>query len=65
MLGLENMSNRMMRIGRQELYFNRYYTLDDIIRFVEEVTVEEVQAIAEELFDTDRFTSVVLLPSET
>jgi len=62
MLGLENMSNRMMRIGRQELYFNRYITLDEIIEEVDSVTAEDVTALASELFNPEAFTSVVLLP---
>ena len=62
MLSLENMSTRMMRIGRQELYFHRYFTLDEIVDEVERVTAEEVQAVAQTLFQPDAFSSVVLVP---
>lgn len=62
MLALESMSNRMMRIGRQELYFNRYITLDEITAEVDSVTAEEVQEVARDLFPPERFSTVVLLP---
>src|SRR5690606_19439156 len=61
LLGLENMSNRMMRIGRQELYFKRYFTLDQVVEDIDRVTPERVQEVAAELFNPDRFSSIVLL----
>jgi predicted Zn-dependent peptidase len=63
MLGLESMSNRMMRIARQEIYFGRYFTLDEIIESVEQVTAEQVRTVAQELFGTSNFSRVVLLPA--
>ncbi len=62
MLGLESMSNRMMRIGRQELYFERYLSLDEIIAEIDRVCAEDVQQVAEELFRPDQFSTTVLLP---
>jgi predicted Zn-dependent peptidase len=63
MLGLESMSNRMMRIARQEIYFGRYFTIDEIIESVEQVTAEQVRTVAQELFGTSNFSRVVLLPA--
>ncbi len=62
MLGLESMSNRMMRLGRQELLFERYFTLDEVLEELDQVTVEAVQDAAQQLFHPERFSSVVLLP---
>ncbi len=62
MLGLESMSNRMMRIARQELYFQRYFTLDEIIGTVEQVTADDVQNVAQALFMEHKFSRVVLQP---
>lgn len=62
MLGLESMSNRMMRIGRQELYFNRYFTLDEITTEVELVTPESIRRLAQDLFVPESFSTVILLP---
>ena len=63
MLGLESMSNRMMRLGRQELFFERYLSLDEINADVDRVTAEDVQRVAGELFDPDAFSKIVLLPT--
>ena len=62
MLGLESMSNRMMRIGRQELHFGRYFTLDDVLEEVDAVTPEEVRSLAAALFDPERMSTVTLRP---
>jgi predicted Zn-dependent peptidase len=62
MLGLENMSNRMMRLGRIELTFGRYFSLDEITASIDAVTAEHVRALAEELFAPERMTTVALLP---
>ncbi len=64
MLGLESMGNRMMRIGRQELVFERYFTLDEVLDEIDAVGVDDVQTTAQELFQPDRFSSIVLLPQE-
>jgi predicted Zn-dependent peptidase len=63
MLGLENMSSRMMRIGRQELYYGRYYTLDEIIELVESIRAEDIQNVAARLLDESRFSDIRLLPN--
>jgi predicted Zn-dependent peptidase len=63
MLGLENMSSRMMRIGRQELYYARYYSLDEILELVESTTIDDIQDVARRLLDESRFFDVRLLPN--
>jgi predicted Zn-dependent peptidase len=62
MLGLESMSNRMVRLGRVELTFERYFSLDEITETIESVTSEQVRVLAEELFAPERLSSVVFVP---
>ena len=62
MLGLESMSNRMMRIARQELYFERYFTLDEVLDAVEGVTSDQICTLAQDLFKHNAFSRVVLQP---
>lgn len=62
MLGQESMSSRMMRLGRQELYFGRYYSLDEALHEVDQVTAEAVQGVAQVLFAAPSYSKVVLLP---
>lgn len=63
MLGLENMSGRMIRLGSTELYFEQYVFLDAILRRVDAVTPESILRVANDLFRPDRFTTVVIRPS--
>jgi len=63
MLGLENMSSRMMRIGRQELYYRRYFSLDEILELLDQVTADDLQRTASEIFAPERFSEIRLIPS--
>lgn len=61
-LGLENVSARMNRLARMQLYLNRYVSIDDLLDGISRVTAEEVQSIAQDLFTQDLY-SCKLLPS--
>ena len=60
MLGLESTSSRMGNLARQELYFKRFYTLDEMIQSIEDVSAEQVQRIAREFFDPRNITLAML-----
>jgi predicted Zn-dependent peptidase len=60
MLGLESTSSRMGNLARQELYFGRFFTLDEMIESIEAVTAEEVQKVASEFFHPDRIALAML-----
>ena len=62
LLSLESTSNRMMRLGNGELYYGEYTPLDSIVKNIDSVTADEVQAVSTMLFDTEKFTTVVLNP---
>ena len=64
MLGLESMGSRMMRMGRQELYYEQYFSLDEILDMVDSVTASEVLDVAQDLFHRSRFSVVRLIPGE-
>ena len=49
LLSLESTGSRMTRIAKQELYFRRSFTFDEILADIERVTVAEVQTLAERL----------------
>jgi predicted Zn-dependent peptidase len=63
MLGMENIPNRMIRLGSSELYFGDLIGLDTIIKNINAVTRDDVQEIAEELFDEGRFATVIFHPN--
>ncbi|MEM6337833.1 MAG: insulinase family protein, partial [Bacteroidota bacterium] len=62
MLGLESLSNRMMRLGRMVLYDQPFRTLDEIIGSIEAVNETDLQDLAGDLFDPEQFSSAVLMP---
>jgi len=63
MLGMENIPNRMIRLGSSELYFGELITLDAIIAKIDAVTKDEVQEMAEGLFVEERFATVIFHPN--
>jgi predicted Zn-dependent peptidase len=64
LLGLESLTNRMNRLGRQELTMGELTSPDAFSARVDAVTADEVRALAEWLADPDAFSSVALAPSE-
>ncbi len=62
LLSLESTMSRMSNLARQEMYFGRHISLDEIAAGVDSVTVEQVQAVAREFFSTDSIAVTVLGP---
>lgn len=61
-LTLETPGNRMGNRARQELYFGRFFTLEEIFAAIDRVTAEEVQQAAQELFTSERLALAALGP---
>jgi predicted Zn-dependent peptidase len=59
-LSLESTSSRMSHLARQELYFGRFYSVEELMASLEAVTAEEVQMIAREMFHAERIAGTVL-----
>jgi predicted Zn-dependent peptidase len=62
LLSLESSTSRMGNVARQEMYFGRYISQDEIARRVDTVTAEQVLAVAREFFHPDRLAITVLGP---
>ncbi len=60
MLSLESSTARMSNLARQEMYFDRFYGLDELIERIERVTVEELQELANEFFHTESIAVTIL-----
>jgi len=61
-LSLESSNSHMSRIARQEIYFGKYLSMDDIIKGVEKVTREQVQQLAQRLFVPENLALTILGP---
>jgi predicted Zn-dependent peptidase len=53
MLSLESTSARMSNLARQEIFFGRQFTLDEILERINRVTIADVQRVAGEIFSSD------------
>jgi len=60
MLSLESTSSRMSNLARQELYFHRFSTLDEILAAIEAVTYGQVQSLAQQFFQPEQIAVTVL-----
>jgi predicted Zn-dependent peptidase len=60
MLSLESTSARMSNLARQEMYFKRFFSLDEMLAAIEGVTREEMLTIAREFFDLEQMAVTVL-----
>ena len=62
-MGLESLSNRMQRLGRVELTWGELVSVEEAVAELEAVTADEVQAVAAEVFDPSRLSTVALVPT--
>ena len=60
MLSLESTSSRMSNLARQEMYFRRFFSLDELAESIEQVTAEDVQRVAQTFFDQKNVALTVL-----
>jgi predicted Zn-dependent peptidase len=60
MLSLESTFSRMGNLARQELYFGRFFSLDEMIQSIEDITAAQLQKIAQEFFNANNITLAML-----
>jgi predicted Zn-dependent peptidase len=61
-LSLESTGARMSQLARHELYFGRFFTVEELLAGIEAVTAEQIQQIARETFEPDRIAAAVVGP---
>ncbi len=55
LLGLESTSSRMTRLAKTEIYFGRYFDLDEIIQGIDGVSPETFAELNRSLFEPERY----------
>lgn len=60
MLSLESTNSRMANLARQEMYFGRFFGLDELLASVERVTPADIQRISRTFFDARQIALTVL-----
>jgi len=63
MLGLESPNSRMHRLAKMEILTGSWVPIDDVIARIDEVTSEDIQSIAKELFEEQVLFTTVLWPN--
>jgi predicted Zn-dependent peptidase len=61
-LGLESTSSRMASLARQETYFGRFMSMDEMLKRVEQVTAEDVHTLAQRFFHPQKMAVAMLGP---
>lgn len=63
-LALESTSNKMTNIAKQEIYYGRYFSPEEVIKMVEAITLEDVKSLAQKLVNENPFALTVYGPVE-
>jgi len=63
-LGSEHTESRQESLGRNELFFGRHFTPEEIVKEIEHVSVEQVQDVAKKIFKPATESSIVLSRSK-
>ena len=53
-------AKRMSSLARYHIYFDRHFTPQELIAMLESVTIEDIQTIAREFFQSDRLAASVV-----
>ncbi len=59
-IGLESSGSRMANLARQQMYFGRFFGVDEMMEEIEAVTTAEVQELAQELFQPETMALTLL-----
>ena len=52
-LGLESSSSRMNNLARQQMYFGRFFAVDEVVAEIDRVTPDDIQRLARRLFQPE------------
>ena len=59
-IGLESSGSRMANLARQQMYFGRFFGVDEMMEEIEAVTTADVQELAQELFQPESMALTLL-----
>jgi predicted Zn-dependent peptidase len=62
LLSSENTDNRMTRLAKSEIYFNKFITIEEVLKNIDKTTSEAVGNLAREIFQSEYLSLAVLGP---
>ncbi len=63
LLGLESTSNRMNRLAKTEINYNRFFSINSIITAIDSVTIDQIYDISCWLFEEGKLSKFILEPA--
>lgn len=60
LLSLESTTNRMIRIANSMMYYNRFIPIEEILKKINAITINDIQELSNEVFDEKFLTQVYL-----
>ena len=60
MLGLESTASRMSNLARHQMYFGKFFSLDEMLEKIESVRAEDIARITQKFFRTELISLTVL-----
>lgn len=63
-ISLENTSARMQRLAKNESYFGRFISLEELLSNIDAVKIEEIRGFMSDFFDISLFSKAVLIPTD-
>lgn len=64
-LSLESTSNRMSRLAKSEIYYDRFISIDELIDEIDSVKPEEIQKFSQDFFNNNLYSEALLVPEKT
>jgi predicted Zn-dependent peptidase len=64
LLSLEGTNSRMNKLATDEIYFERYVPVEEVVERIDAVTTDDVSETAEQFLQTDQFVMTVLGPGD-
>jgi predicted Zn-dependent peptidase len=65
LLGLESSSNRMVNLAKQYTYLNKFISVNEVVEHLNSVTKEDIQELANELFQTKFLACAIIGDTES
>ena len=62
LLASESTDNQMVRLAQGEIHYQRYVPLEEVVAYIDAVTGEDIQSLANRLFQNDQMVLTVLGP---
>jgi predicted Zn-dependent peptidase len=63
-MGLENTTNRMLRMAQSFIYFNRIKTIEETINELDSISLDEIIFLSKKLFNSENFIKTVIAPND-